>query len=67
MKKLVFAVVAMFAMTFASCGNGQTSKATSSNDTDSVAVDSVDSVSVDSSALSKSERYAMILASADRV
>ena len=46
MKKLVFAVVAMFAMTFASCGNGQTSKATSSNDTDSVAVDSVDSVSV---------------------
>lgn len=53
MKKLVFAVVAMFAMTFASCGNCQTSKATSSNDTDSVAVDSVDSVSVDSSALSK--------------
>lgn len=53
MKKLVFAVMAMFAMTFASCGNGQTSKATSSNDTDTVAVDSVNSVHVDSAAVAK--------------
>lgn len=48
MKKLVFAVMAMFAMTFASCGNGKTSNAVTSNDSDTVVVDSTDSVNADS-------------------
>lgn len=47
MRKLVFAVMAMFAMTFASCGNGKTSNAVASNDSDTVAVDSTDSVKAD--------------------
>lgn len=49
MKKLVFATVAIVAMSFASCGNS--TKAVSVNDSDSVAsVDTtvVDSISVDS-------------------
>lgn len=47
MKKLVFAVMAMFAMTFSSCGNGKASNAVTSNDSDTV-VDSTDSVNADS-------------------
>lgn len=46
MKKLVFAFMAMAAMTFMSCGNA-TSK--SANDADSVAMtDTVDTLAVDS-------------------
>lgn len=49
MKKLVFMVVTMVAMTFAACG-GQTNATTSANDSDSVVIDStiVDSLTVDS-------------------
>ena len=47
MKKFVIAVMAVFAMTFAACGNGQTSSSTSSNDSDTVAVDSADTIKAD--------------------
>ena len=46
MKKLVFAFIAMAAMSFAACGNSTANGG--ANDTDSVAVDSVDTVAVDS-------------------
>jgi hypothetical protein len=46
MKKLVFAFIAMTAMTFAACG-GQTATETVATDSDSVAVvDSLDSIEV---------------------
>lgn len=51
MKKLLFAAMAVFAMSFASCGDG--AKAAAEVSTDSVAVDSVaaaDTVSADSAA-----------------
>ena len=47
MKKFVIAVMAVFAMTFAACGNGQTSSSTSSNDSDTVVVDSADTIKAD--------------------
>ena len=43
MKKLVFAFIAMVAMTFAACG-GQTATETVATDSDSVAVDSIEVV-----------------------
>lgn len=46
MKKILFAVAAVVAMSFASCG--QCTKGGNACDTDSVAVDSVDTVMVDS-------------------
>lgn len=46
MKKLIFAVMAMFAMSFAACGN-QTGKNAAATDSDSVVVDSIDSVAAD--------------------
>ena len=46
MKKILFAVVAVAAMSLVSCGQGE--KCNSACDTDSVAVDSVDTVMVDS-------------------
>ena len=51
MKKFVIAVMAVFAMTFAACGNGQTSSSTSSNDSDTVAVDSADTIKADTTAV----------------
>ena len=45
MKKLVFAFIAMVAMTFAACG-GQTASNQTTTDSDSVVVDSVDSIEV---------------------
>ena len=51
MKKLVFAFIAMTAMTFAACG-GQTASNQTTTDSDSIAVvDSIDSVVVDSTAV----------------
>ena len=51
MKKLVFAFIAMTAMTFAACG-GQTASNQTVTDSDSIAVvDSIDSVVVDSIAV----------------
>ena len=48
MKKLVFMMVALVAMSFAACG-GQTDGTASVNDSDSVAVvDSIDSIAIDS-------------------
>ena len=48
MKKLVFAFIAMTAMTFAACG-GQTASNETATDSDSIAVvDSIDSIVVDS-------------------
>jgi len=46
MKKFVFAIIAMAAMSFAACGNSTANGG--ANDTDSVAVDSIDTVVVDS-------------------
>ena len=45
MKKIILAVAAVVAMSFASCG--QCANGNSACDTDSVAVDSVDTVMVD--------------------
>ena len=53
MKKILFAMIALFATMFVSCNKAATTKATSNDTTkvdtvDSVVVDSVDSVVVDS-------------------
>jgi hypothetical protein len=51
MKKILFAFIAMTAMTFAACG-GQTASNQTATDSDSIAVvDSIDSVVVDSIAV----------------
>lgn len=47
MKKLLFVMVAMVAMSFAACG-GHTDAPATVNDSDTVVVDTVDTVSVDS-------------------
>ena len=48
MKKILFAFIAMTAMTFAACG-GQTASNQTATDSDSIAVvDSIDSIAVDS-------------------
>lgn len=45
MKKLFYVMIAMFAMTFASCGGNKADNAVAEND--STVVDSIDSVTVD--------------------
>lgn len=47
MKNLVWGLMAMFAITFASCGN-KTTATTGTADTDTVSVDSLDTLSADS-------------------
>ena len=47
MKKLVFMVCAVFALSFMSCGN-KTAKVAGASDSDTVTVDSLDSVATDS-------------------
>ena len=48
MKKLLFAFVALAAMSFASCGNTQKAEATDTLDTTAVDTTAVDTVAVDS-------------------
>lgn len=47
MKKLIFMVCAIFALSFMSCGN-KTTKVADASDSDTVTVDSLDTVAADS-------------------
>ena len=47
MKKILFAAIAIVAVSFSACG-GQTNGSIASSDTDIVTVDTLDSVAVDS-------------------
>ena len=53
MKKFIFVFVAMMAISFAACGNGQTKGDTTANDSDSVVVDTIatDTIAVDTTAV----------------
>lgn len=57
MKKILFAMVALFATAFVSCDNGTTTSSTSNDSIDTlVQVDSLDSVAVDSLAVDSLEK-----------
>lgn len=47
MKKLIFMVCAIFALSFMSCGN-KTTKVAGASDSDTVTVDSLDTIAADS-------------------
>lgn len=51
MKKLLMLMIAVFALSFTSCGNKVSSNASSNDSIDTTSVDSVDTASIDSSAI----------------